>query len=665
MARDSTEPDRTGPTVRSGPAHRWRPLLLAAGGYGVLSILVWWHVWSSHPTSTTTCGCGDSSLFTWFLAWPAHAISAGLNPLYSTALFHPTGVNLLSNTGVVGIGIPLAPVTWIFGPVATLNVALTLSPFLSALAMFVLLRRWVTWPPAAFVGGLLYGFSPFILISLTDGHLMLGMAAIPPLVVACLDEMLTRQRRRPWVSGGALGVLVAIQFFIGTESLVLMLIAAAIGVVLVVAYGLGHTEVLRRRTRHALVALSTAGVTTCVLLAYPAWFALFGPAHLSGPIWGKGTYTSFGGTSLSDYFFPSAPSAVAAALGHRFGGYQAPTYSGQYFGLGMAAVLVAGVIVWRRDRRLWLFGALAVVSGPLSFGLQFHHWTLWRLFVRFPLMDNVIPSRFLLISYLAVAVMLGLIVDHAAADVNRWRLAASPPPDHSTPDAYAVASGRSTTLGTLAGLVVSAIALVPIAVYYAPALPFTTRPVELPLWYRTAGTHLAGNQVVLAFPVPFAYLQSSMTWQAVDGVRYSMVGGGGPDSISQRAGKERAAQSYIGALSFSSSPTTITPGDITVVRRALEGWGVTMVVVPDTAALPIYEQLHDVKSIATVITAATGRAPSRQAGAWVWSGVNRAGPPVLASTGRLTACAGGSIQNTVAAVNRATACLLASPSVRG
>ncbi len=120
-------------------------------------------VWSSawrHPTSTTTCGCGDTSLFTWFLEWPAYAISHGLNPFYSTAMHVPVGVNLLANTSVVAIGVLLAPVTWLFGPVATLNVALTLAPALSALSMFVLLRRWVTWTPAAFVGGLLYGFSP-------------------------------------------------------------------------------------------------------------------------------------------------------------------------------------------------------------------------------------------------------------------------------------------------------------------------------------------------------------------------------------------------------------------------------------------------------------------------------------------------------------------------
>ena len=148
-----------GASERARGVRGWRSLLVGAVAYLVLSVGLWWNVWSSHPSSTTTCGCGDSSLFTWFLEWPAYALAHGLNPLYSTYLFHPAGINLLSNTAEVGLGIVLAPVTWAFGPIATLNVALTLSPLLSALAMYVLLRRWVGWAPAAFVGGLLYGFS--------------------------------------------------------------------------------------------------------------------------------------------------------------------------------------------------------------------------------------------------------------------------------------------------------------------------------------------------------------------------------------------------------------------------------------------------------------------------------------------------------------------------
>ena len=108
----------SGPVGRAGrgPVRGWRSLTAGALGYLALSVALWWQVWSTHPTAVTTCGCGDTSLFTWFLEWPAYALSHGMNPLYSTHLFHPGGINLLSNTAEVGLGIVLAPVTWAFGP---------------------------------------------------------------------------------------------------------------------------------------------------------------------------------------------------------------------------------------------------------------------------------------------------------------------------------------------------------------------------------------------------------------------------------------------------------------------------------------------------------------------------------------------------------------------
>lgn len=659
-------------TSADGPARAWRSLLVAAGLYLLGAVILWWNVWSTHPTTTTTCGCGDSSLFTWFLEWPAYAISHGLNPLYSTALFHPTGVNLLSNTAEVGIGVVLAPITWLFGPIATLNVALTLAPFLSALAMFVLLRRWVTWMPAAFIGGLLYGFSPFIVIGLTDAHLMLTMAPIPPLMVACLDEILVRQRRRAVVSGVVLGLLATVQFFVGTELLVISAIAIGIGVFLLVVYGLWHAELLRHRIRHAVIGVAAAAVTAGVLLAYPVRFALAGPAHLSGNIWGAGSYTSYGGTDFPDYFLPAAPDPATTALTHKLGGYQAPTLSGQYFGLGMVLVLIVGVILWRRDRRLWLFGLLTVASVPLSFGLHFHRWTIWRLFVRLPLMENVIPSRFLIVTYLAVAVMLAVIVDHTYRDVNRMRSTGTglwrnrspdgPVQDAATGDTRPLAVRGWRSVGAWAGVGVAAVALLPIAVYDAPGIPLTSTPVALPQWYRTVATHLPPGQVVLSFPVPFLYLQSAMTWQAVDGMRYAMVGGGGPGTIPERAGKELAGQTELGDISVSTGPQVITAQQITATRQAFDGWGVTMVVVPDPTHLPVYEQVHDLQSIAVLLTAATGSQPVHQADAWVWSGVQQAGPAVLPPPAQLSRCVIGPAVATPASVDRATACVLAPPS---
>jgi len=181
--------------------HGARTVAAAAAGYLVLAVVVWWQVWSRHPASTTTCGCGDSALFLWFFAWPAHAMGHGLDPFHSAAMSPPGGVNLLANTSELALGVVLAPVTWAFGPVASMNVALTLAPALSALAMFVLVGRWVAWTPAALAAGLLYGFSPLVLVSLSDAHLMLGWAVVPPLLVACVDELLVVRGRSPVVVG--------------------------------------------------------------------------------------------------------------------------------------------------------------------------------------------------------------------------------------------------------------------------------------------------------------------------------------------------------------------------------------------------------------------------------------------------------------------------------
>ncbi len=319
---------------------------------------------------------------------------------------------------------------------------------------------------------------------------------------------------------------------------------------------------------------------------------------------------------------------------------------------------MSGLIVWRRDRRLWLFGAVGVVSVPLSFGLQMHGWTLWRLIVRLPLMDNIIPSRFLLITYLAAAVMLALIVDHVHEGVRRF-------PERRNHSDAAVSATRRRFLAAVAGVVVGGIALGPIAGYEAGGVPLTATPVILPSWFRTVAPHLRGRQVVLAFPVPFDLLQSAMTWQAVDTMSYAMVGGGGPGSISERAGKEAwRDRTTSGSLSAFGSSQPITPKEILAVRHALNGWGVTMVVIPDPAPLPRYEQLGAVRETAVLMTAAIGAEPVRQAGAWVWSRVDHAGAPVLLSVTRSTVCGAGPAVGSVTSIYRSTACVLAAANDR-
>jgi len=651
------------PVAAAGPRHRhriedgrgvrgWRSLLGGAVAYLVLSVALWWNVWSSHPTSTTTCGCGDSSLFTWFLEWPAYALAHGMNPLYSTYLFHPGGINLLSNTAEVGFGLVLAPITWLFGPIATLNVALTLSPFLSALAMYVLLRRWVGWSPAAFVGGLLYGFSPFVLVELTDAHLMLGFVAVPPLLVLCLDELLVRQRWRPWLTGLAIGALALVQFSVGTELLVITVVAVGSGLLLVVAWAVAHHDAWRPRIPYALRGAIAGVVSGVVLLAYPAWFALAGPAHLSGDVWGSHGLLAYAGVVLGNYVRALPADQRLAVLGHQFGGYQGRTPSALYLGWALVAVVVAGLVLWWRDVRLWLFAAVGVTGAYLSIGLSFHGWSLWRLFERLPLMENVIPSRFEVVVFFCAAVLLGLVCDHAHRSVVAGRLDVGPRPDtaHRGP--------ARAVLGAAAGLLVAAIALVPIGTYVADGLPLTVTPVQPALWFRTVAPHLPPHQVLLVFP--FSFRQSNMTWQAVDRMSFAMVGGGGPNSIPSRAGTERVGQRYLADISLSGGPQGLVPGEVAAVRAALDGWGVTGVVLPDPRHLPEYEQVFAVRDIVVLITAATGQAPRYTAGAWVWSGVDHAGPSSSPGPEELARCTAGPADGTVASIQASAACALGS-----
>ncbi len=638
---------------------RWFWAVAASVAYLIVALVVWGHVWTGHPSTTTTCGCGDSSLFTWFLEWPAYALSHGLSPLYSKAMLFPTGVSLLSNTAVLALGVVLAPVTLAFGPVATLNVALTASPVLSALAMFVLLRRWTSWAPAAFVGGLLYGFSPFVLASLSDSHLMLGAGFVLPLLVACIDEILFRQKRRPVVTGAVMGVLIAIQFFLGTELLAITAISCAVGVVLVLGYALLRRARTRVRIPYVAAALGSAAVTAGALLAYPIWFTLAGPAHFNGSVWPP-SVLGRGGISIGELVSPARTLHSMAVLLHHIGGYQGPALSGQYLGAGLVVVVVGGSLAFRRDRRLWLFGAIGLVSMWLSLGLENSFWVPWHLLVKIPLVQNIIPGRFMAAAYLALAVSLGIIVDHTYAAV-RARVS-----ERSSRSSGPADSRGAAWAGAMAGTLAAAVALVPIVVYLAQSIPMTTQPVVLPRWFQSIAPHLEGHQVLLVFPSSLTLdtlqpLQSAMTWQAVDKMSYSMVGAGGPAARLTPSTVQRRGQVLVTELLDPFGTVSTHPDDIHQLRRALEAWGVTMVVVPDQAGLPAYEQAEPIRSIAMAVTAALGAGPHLRAGAWVWSDVEHAGPARVPTAAWLTACAATTPPPGAEAVTWASQCVLSGP----
>jgi len=583
-------------------------LAVAFGAYLALSIVLWWHVWSTHPTGVTLCGCEDPSLSVWFLEWPAYALSHGDNPFYSTALFHPAGINLLSNTGMLAIGVPLAPVTWLFGPVA------------------------------AFIGGLVFGFSTFVFANMAVAHLNLVALAPAPLVVACLDELLVRQRRRPLLPGVLLGLLVVVEFFVSTEILTMIVVCSVAGVVLLLAYSaLGHRHEMASRAPHAVRGLGIATTVAVVLLAYPTWFALDGPAHLSGLVW-PDIKPGSGGIALSSLWHLRFTEQASLRF---FGGYEGPALpDSSYFGIGMLAVLVAGVIAWRRDRRLWLFGAMIVVTVVLSLGVQ-RYWTPWRVLAVIPIVQNLLPGTIIAMATFCTAIMVGVVVDrtYAWARSAARRVAATASPRLHRDHGGSAATILARIVATVAALAVATAALLPIATAVAPNVPLTTEGVAVPRWFTEAAPHLRPGQVLLTFPPPITG-GSAMTWQSVDGLRFSLATGAGPGGIPRRAGKERAGQEIItAAASLFATFAPATRRHVVAVRQALAGWEVTDVVVPDPATLvPPADRDGGTAWALGFFTLAIGRPPRYDDGAWVWSNVRSPAARRSISISAFTGC---------------------------
>src|SRR6185437_9068746 len=182
----------------------------------------------------------------------------------------------------------------------------------------------------------------------------------------------------------------------------------------------------------------------------------------------------------------------------------------------LIGVLAAGVVVWRRDRRLWFFAALAVVTGSLTLGLRHGNWVPWRLFARLPVLSNVIEQRFMAVTTLALAAMLAIVADRAR------RIGASPGA------AAHVHRQRLSPVGWVAAAAVVVVGLGQLVWTLAPEVPFAVQPVQLPAWFATRAPKLPPGEVLLAYPAPFSGIQASMAWQAVNRMHYAQAGGGGP-----------------------------------------------------------------------------------------------------------------------------------------
>jgi hypothetical protein len=475
------------------------------GSYLLIGLAAFWPV-LSHISTTVFGADADFTQSVWFIGWVPHALAHGLNPFFSNAQYVPTGVNLAQNTSSPLLGLVATPLSLAFSPLVIANLLLVVAMPASAASAFVVFQRWGVWPAAAAVGGLIYGFSPYM-IGQSLGHVELLFLPLPPFIALTVVSILQRCGS-PVRLGVQLGLLVAGQYLISPEVL------ASVALLLVVAL----TCVALRRPAVLSSLAQSAGVAAVVvvlILAYPVWMLTEGPQHVTGPTWpAVNPYHN----DLFSFGVPGPlqrTSLWMRAAGNRLAGTSGATEAGGYIGIPL--MLVAGILAWRsrRSPRTQLAMVLLLVSMVLTLGP--HLAVNGRLtgiplpflvLDKLPLLSDILPAR---INF-EVAAFVAAVVTFGLDDLRR-----APVPGHRL--RRRVARTSAVTAGAV--LLVLAVTQLPLL----PAQGYYVAPVvqDLPAAIRSAIPPADPNAIT--YPYATLYNTRPMLWQAEDGFAFRLVGG--------------------------------------------------------------------------------------------------------------------------------------------
>jgi len=359
----------------------------------------------------------------WLLGWVPYAVTHLTDPFFAHQLNAPDGVNLMWTPTSLFTGVLVAPVTVIAGPILAYNVAIVAGLATGALAAFAALRRYSRGRLGPLVGGAVYGFSPFT-VSHAALHLDLAVMWFPPVVLILLHEIVARRDRPPWQLGGILGLVVVLQILTTEETVATTAIGAAILVAILVAI---QPSSVRGLAGRFATTTAVAAVTATILAAWPLAVQFLGPQRVSARLVDADVFS----TDLLNLVLPTKYQLIAPDAATRISDQFSGLFheANAYIGLPLLVLLVA-VAARRWDdlriRAATIFGATIFV---LSLGPHLHiggtstGWPMpWSIVSSLPLLESLVPSRFTVLLWLAIAVVVTIVIDEA---VRRPRRAAA------------------------------------------------------------------------------------------------------------------------------------------------------------------------------------------------------------------------------------------------
>ncbi|GGM34905.1 glycosyl transferase [Micromonospora sonchi] len=600
---------------------RWpaRSDVLAIGAYVLLGVLVCLNYWVDVNNRVSSHLPTDHSWFEWLFSHGAYSVLHLENPLFSMRQNAPDGVNMMANTSLLGVTLPLAPLTWLLGPQVVY--ALYLGGAMAATAgtsYWMLSRHLVRSRAAAFVGGAFLGFAPGI-VHHANGQPNFVSNFLLPLIVVRVFRLTEPGRWRR--NGLVLGLLVAYQIFINEEMLLLTALAC---LVVVIAYAIMRPRAAWQRAGTFGAGLGVGGGLALLLAAYPIWYQFNGPQSYRG-LQG-GVFHSWGEDLAAFVAFPrdtiAGDEAVEATIGL--------TEQNTWFGWPLMLLsVVALALLVRRSLIARILAVLTVVFSVASLGPEIRFngeltgtagpWSY--IPADLPLVEMMMPTRLTLVTTAALGVLLALAWDAVAG--NRRSPIPAPRAGEPAADAAPRAGKPVATVGHRPrwqrGIGYAAITL---AVLPLLPTPLPAEPVDPPPAFITTGAwraYVPDGRALVPVPIPSnVHGLSTLRWSALTQHEFPIPAGYfiGPnqDGAGVFGAPNRPTSTLIYRTMDAGELPDLTDEDRRQAVEDLRFWRASVVVL---GAHPKEAVLRD------LMTALLGE-PQRVDDVWLWNVRDRA-----------------------------------------
>ncbi|WP_326811054.1 glycosyltransferase family 2 protein [Streptomyces scopuliridis] len=579
------------------PGHRRRTDLIVGGLFLLASFFLYKGLWADLDHAYLADAGSDQNQWEWFFRVTADNVTHLRNPLFTTLQNFPDGVNLMANTVMLGLSVPLTPVTLAFGPTVTWALVLTLGLAATALAWYWLFaRRLVRGRWAAALGAALAAFAPPMMSHANAHPNFLVLFMIPVIIDRALRLC---EGRRVVRDGVLLGLFATYQIFLGEEPLLL----AVMGTLLfALAYAAVDRERARAAVRPLLRGLGWALMVCLPLVAVPLYWQFFGPQSYHSVLHGDGAgnsplaFLQYSGRSL----FGDEATADRLAMNR--------TEQNAFYGWPLIALAFGiGLWLWRAAVvRALAFTALA--AALLSLGpkirIPFTDVVLtgpWRILAHQPLFESVIESRVAMICAPALGALVALAADRIAdrrAEELGLMLGGA-----------ALEQRRRLRLVAYAALAAALLPIVP------TPLPVRERP-DVPAFIAdgTYRRYVGEGETVVPVPVPDPGNAEALHWQSASGLGFSVPGGyfngpWGEERMGIYGAPARYTSNLLRDVRYSGQVPVIDAKWRAQARFDLAFWKAGVVVLgpqPNDAAL--YETLEKL----------LGGPGKRVGGAWIW-----------------------------------------------